>query len=416
MSLKKINMNKIRTENAKANINRDENFFVIDEDRYNSTYLSVLLIANRDDKISKEALGLTSILLSISPFNRNIFDNSIHRINFNFREGYGKYFLRCSLTEPLNQKTIIEPRMKMGKRLMKTIDSGWSKRSCDLKRALDIVKYKYAELDADPIFQLDRMMQLNFLTDLPLGKYPYGKLEKVQKINHLDIDLAIEYLLKSNRMATYIGNTNYRFVLASRNKIKPTIKIFPLTLPQKILPRGNNLEIENDSFKGNYVGFAFNLSQVHSEKVKLCHDILLAMLFNETYGIMNDYLIDNNCKVIDVKLFVPTGCFCVYLYSYQDISIDFIEEFERKVIDTYTSDIASNFILIKHLLLNKLKEGFNNPEDLADYLFEGRLAGLDYSLATMNDKLNSITEEDFIAYSRKINLIGSIRIKGCENE
>lgn len=405
-------MNNIRLENLKANSKRDENFFVVDEEKFNSTFLSALFIINKDKKVSKEALGLTSVLLSFSAFSNRKSSPSIRKIDLDFNEGYGKYMLRCSLLEPLSENSIRDSRLRMGKRLIKTFSSGWTSNDRDLNRAIEEITYKYSLLDADPIFQLDRMMQLNYLKDLPLGRYPYGKLEKIKKLNHLDIKLAIDHLLESNRMATYIGNTNYRFVLAARNRIKPSSKIFPLELKSPILPRGTNLEADIGNIKGNYVGFAFNLSKIHSEKNKLCHDILLSVLFDKHNGKLNDFLIENNAEVADVKLFLPAACFTVYLCSTEKLTEEFIDKFTEKIINLYKEDIEVDLFNVKRQIEKKLYRGFDNPFDMANNIYEGRISGLDYSIDVLDSKLNSIDEKDFQSYLKKINFVGSIRLKG----
>jgi len=410
-------MNNIRKENLKNNRNADENFFVVDEGIFNSTYLSVLFIVNKDKKISKEALGLTSVLLSISSF-ANADSSSSHRkkISFEFGEGYNKYTLCCAMREPIKSQALIDSRLKLGKRLMRTFSSGWSGSERDFSRAIEEISYRYAVLDNDPIFQLDRLMQLNFLPDLPLGKYPYGNLEKIKKLNHLDIKLALEHVLASNRMVAYVGDTNYRFVLSAKNSIKPSIKIFPLSLRKQILPRGTNLEVKSEKIAGNYLGFAFNLSKVHSEKVKLCHDILLLTLFNKYSGVMNDFLLANGARVIDTKLFLTASCFCVYLSTTEDFSKDFIEEFERRVQYFYKEDFSDYLSISKDAIEKTIDNQFDSPKALVDHLYEGRLAGLDYSPEVLKSKLKSISREDFEAYLKKINLIGSIKLEGYNNE
>jgi len=409
-------MNKIRIENIKANRNTDENFFVIDEDKYNSTYLSALFVINKDNRISKEAFGLTSVLLSFSAFANNSSSSSFHKINFDFDEGYNKYILQCSILEPLDKKAFIDSRLKMGRKLMRTFTAGWSKRDRDLDRAIEEITYQYAMLDVDPVFQLDRMMQLNYFPDLPLGRYPYGNLEKIKKVNHMDIELALEHLIQSSRMAAYVGNINYRFVLAARNTIKPSSKIFPFTPKLQVLPRGTNLEVENKKISGNYVGFAFNLSKVHSEKVKMCHDILLSLLFNKYNGVMLDYLLENDMKIIDTKLFLPSSCFSIYLSSSKAIDLKFIEEFENKITQFYKEDIEINLFNIKRSIESKLYKGFDTPQELVNNIYEGRLSGFDYSTDVLNSKLESIDTEDFVAYLKKINLVGSIKLEGQVDE
>jgi len=417
-------MNRIRKENISANQNLDENFFVVDEDRFNSTYVSSLFLIKKNSKVSKEAFGVLSLLLSMASLtNKNSKytysrDSKARENNvlFEFSEGYGQYFLSASISAPYKSRELFDTQGKLGKNLMRTIRSGWTKAPADLNRVIEDITYEYSLLDNDPIFQMDHLIYLNYLRELQLGRYPYGDLDKIKELKFLDLDSALKELIESPRMSAYVGDTNYRFVLSARKRLKPNSKIFPVTLKKEIVPRGTDLVVKNKKFKGEYVGFVFNLSKIHSEQTYVCNKILMELLFNKYYGLMLDVVSKERIEIVKTQLFPVGHCFIVYLHSDKKISEDFIVEFEKKITNFYSKDLQEYAYMMKRYLIEKIMFGFDNPRDLVESKYLGRLGGLNISSDVMITKLQNLNYKDFSSYLRKINFVGSMKIEGTSYE
>jgi len=417
-------MNRIRKENISANKNLDENFFVIEEDRYNSTYVSSLFLIKKNANVSKEAFGVLSLLLSMASLsNKNskyifIGDSKAYETNiaFNFTEGYGQYFLGASISAPYKTREFFDTQSKLGKNLMRTIHTGWTKAPGDLKRVIENITYEYSVLDNDPVFQMDHLIHLNYLPELQLGRYPYGDLKKIEELKFLDFDNALKGLLESPRMSAYVGDTNYRFVLSARRRLKPNSKIFHLELRKDIIARGTDLILKDAKFKGEYVGFVFNLSKVHSEQTYVCNQMLMELLFNKYYGKMQDVVSKEEAEIVKTQLFPVGHCFTVYLHSDKPISKKFILEFEEKIKNFYLEDLEEYSYMMKRYLIEKIMLGFDNPRELVESKYLGRLGGLNISPDVMITKLKGLEYKDFSAYLRKINFVGSMKIEGTSHE
>lgn len=417
-------MNRIRKENISANENLDENFFVVDEDRYNSTYVSSLFLIKKNANVSKEAFGVLSLLLSMASLtNKNskyiyIRDTKAQENNvlFEFSEGYGQYFLGASISAPYKSYEFFDSQSKLGKNLMRTIRTGWTKAPADLNRVIEDITYQYSLLDNDAVFQMDHLIQLNYLHELQLGRYPYGDLNKIKELKFLDLDSALKALLESPRMAAYVGDTNFRFVLSARRRLKPNSKIFPVTLRKDIVPRGTDLVVKDDKFKGDYVGFVFNLSKIHSEQTYVCNKMLMELLFNKYYGLMLDIVSKQQIEIVKTQLFSVGHCFVVYLHSDKKISSEFIAEFEKKITNFYSEDLQEYSYMMKRYLIEQIMIGFDNPRDLVESKYLGRLGGLNISPDVMVTKLQNLEYKEFSSYLRKINFVGSIKIEGTPYE
>jgi hypothetical protein len=299
-------------------------------------------------------------------------------LNWHYRleEAYSSYLVFFSQEQPSAKGLADAGKTEDSQAglLKRIIQSGWSQSPVDLNLIKDQIKYEYAQLSLDPVFSIRHVTGLNFLLEVPLGRYPYGDLKKIEGLNQLALEQAKKKLIDSPKMACYLGNTDYQPVLAFRRSVHPASKIFPLERPELKIGAVRHLE-ESSSFPLDYLSLVYKTSKVLSEQGEVFSLIEQELLLSDG-GLIQKELEPLGVEIVGSDFFKGEGIEAIYLVSLNPLDKEFEAKIEATIEKCRQGDCQAEFQLAKEKLAEKYMGGHLSLEDLAEGAFYGRLRGI----------------------------------------
>lgn len=398
---------------------KNENLVFLDTGRFNSNFLSVTYIINKKDtcisalKTYLDLLVKRSLIYGSEQKLLNKLEKDLKgsKLTYKLYQLDFNYVLNISIKSV--QNNFIKGFRNLQLECARFIDN-WVKNSYngDTNYFKEVVKRNVEEvrkLDTNDSFILDKAINLNFLSNMSYGLYPYGKTEEFLALKDIDLSSVTKAIKDAQVFINYVGNCDATTLAYVHETYKPTPLIQSVRSGDFFI-RDDVLLKTHESVANNLLGIVFTLDSYSTVKTTIIAEIIrnyisyiLTKNSNVEYLLPKDFSLESLYK----------GNIMIYkAVLNDDVNEDEVNELVKKYVLNISDRLLEDDLKV---VVNKLKirylEIYDDVYKYDDFISRCKLLSLSTDIDKYISMFDEITIDDIRKKMNLIKCVGSIYLE-----